>query len=139
MQRVLDAAWRERSFAFSKAFDAPMTLVIGRFQSGTVRKCVALCDEEIAPLMAKFRRPPSIHRSPFRILDVEIETRSISIAEICEEPDPRSGNVQEGLENDLLRDLLDRFGHLKGKDVSAAETWVWIEEKPYRDCAEFCA
>lgn len=131
VQRVLDAPWRERSLAFSNAFDAPMTLVTGRFQSGPVRNCVALCDEEIAPMMAKFRRPPSIHRSPFRILDVEIETRSISIAEICEEPDPRSGNVQEGLENELLRHLLDRFSHLKGMDVSAAETWVWIEEKPY--------
>jgi len=131
MQRVLDAPWRERSLAFSNAFDAPMTLVTGRFQGGTVRKCVALCDEEIAPMMAKFRKPPSIHRSPFRILDVEIETRSISIDEICEEPDPRPVNVQEGLGNDLLRDLLDRFGHLKDKDVSTAETWVWIEEKPY--------
>jgi len=128
---VLDAPWRERSLAFSNAFDAPMTLVTGRFQGGTVRKCVALCDEEIAPMMAKFRKPPSIHRSPFRILDVEIETRSISIDEICEEPDPRPVNVQEGLGNDLLRDLLDRFGHLKDKDVSTAETWVWIEEKPY--------
>jgi len=131
VQRVLDAPWRERSLAFANAFDAPMTLVTGRSESGAVRKFVALCDEEIAPLVTKLRAPPSIHRSPFRVSDVQIKTYSISIAEICEERDPRSGNVQEGLENELLSHLLDRFSHLKGMDVSAAETWVWIEQKPY--------
>ena len=37
VQRVLDAPWRERSLAFANAFDAPITLVTGRFESGAIR------------------------------------------------------------------------------------------------------
>lgn len=131
MQQVQRAPWRERSVAFAEIFTDPMTLIIGRFGDRAVRSLIALCDEEIAPLMAKFHAPFSPGKSPFQMSDVQIETSAVSIGELCEERDPRNGNAQEGLGKDILSDLLNRFWHLKDKDVSEAESWVWLDQRPY--------
>lgn len=131
MQQVQRAPWRERSVAFADIFTDPMTLIIGRFGDRVARSLVALCNEEIAPLTAKFHAPFSPGKSPFRRSDVQIKTQLVSITELCEERDPRNGNALEGLEKEPLRELLGRFWHLKDKDVSEAESWVWLDQKPY--------
>lgn len=131
IQHVQQAPWRAQTATFNEVFDDPMIMITAKYGERSVRCIVALCEEEVEPLTTQFWAPGGLYKSPIHISDVEVETRPIEISELCEEPDPRNGNAQEGLEAELLRDLLDRFSHLKGKDINGAESWVWHDVEPY--------
>lgn len=131
IQQVRQAPWEEQRNVFADIFHDPMTLVIARYGTRSVRCVVAICDVEVAPLKTKFYAPFRLAKSPVSMADVEIETRPIEIAELCAENDPDNGIAPEGSEYHLLNDLLKRFMHLEGKDLAEVESWVWYEHEPY--------
>ncbi|MCG7494104.1 hypothetical protein [Thalassobius sp. Cn5-15] len=134
IQQVLSVPWKERTATFERTFTDPMTLIEARRGDRITGSLVALCDEEIAPLKTTFLKPPGLYKSPVSMPDTQITTRPVTIAELChasDARDPRNGNAQEALNEEILRDLLKRFAHLQGHDVSQAESWVWHSTEPY--------
>lgn len=115
---VLKAPWRDQLSLFRKTFVGEIFLLSLKGECGRDFEIVAISRDEIPPLRKHLAAQLGQGAE-------DVQVRQIDLAELCEEKDPRNGNVQEGLESDNFSNLILRLSHLKEITLDEVEEWIW--------------